>query len=458
VPGAENLYREALRPQFHYTSRRGWNNDPNGLVYYAGEYHLFYQHSPFSINWGSMHWGHAVSRDLVHWEELGIALYPHGVKDMAFSGGGNVDVANTAGWKTGDEDVVFVTFTSTGRGECVAYSTDRARTLVEYEGNPVVRHKGRDPRVIWYEPQSKWVMIVYDENEEADPLWRYALYESRDLKHWSFMSVVPGFYECPEMFELPLDGDENQRRWIVYGHERHEEGGERFVARSSYMVGTFDGREFHPETPILTGHRGPHFYAAQTFARAPEGRRIMMGWLAGAQYPGMPFSQGFTVPLELSLRTTAAGPRLFFYPVAELEALRREKIEGQDLTADQANYMLGQLSAELLDVVLHVRPEGEDVTLDVRGEKVRYDAAAGTLHFREASAPVGLRDGVLELRMLVDRGVMEVFGKRGEAAFSAGGKLYGAGQESDGAITLAAGPRALVPHLEAHELASAWGV
>ncbi len=150
----DNLYREALRPQFHFSPRIGWTNDPNGLVFYQGEYHLFFQHNPYGWAWGNMHWGHAVSPDLVHWTELPIALYPHQYGDWVFSGSAIVDRDNTAGFKSGDKDVLVAAFASTGRGECIAYSNDRGRTWTEFAGNPVVRHNGRDPRLLWYAPES----------------------------------------------------------------------------------------------------------------------------------------------------------------------------------------------------------------------------------------------------------------------------------------------------------------
>ena len=152
ITGTENLYHEALRPQFHFSSQRGWNNDPNGLVYYKGEYHLFYQHNPYGWDWGNMHWGHAVSSDLVHWRELPIALYPHQFGDWVFSGSAVVDRDNTSGFKTGREAPLVAAYTSTGRGECIVFSNDRGRTWTEFSGNPVVRHQGRDPRLLWYSP------------------------------------------------------------------------------------------------------------------------------------------------------------------------------------------------------------------------------------------------------------------------------------------------------------------
>src|SRR5262245_62161690 len=159
----DSAYREKDRPQFHFTSRVGWLNDPNGLVYLDEEYHLYYQHNPYGWNWGNMHWGHAVSKDLVHWKELPIALYPRRHGDWCFSGSAVVDKANNGGWKSGDADVLVAAFTSTGRGECIAYSTNRGQTWKASEGNPVVKHAGRDPKLVWHEQRKKLVMAVYGE-------------------------------------------------------------------------------------------------------------------------------------------------------------------------------------------------------------------------------------------------------------------------------------------------------
>ena len=181
IRDSETLYRESLRPQWHFSSRRGWNNDPNGLVYFQGEYHLYYQHNPYGWSWGNMHWGHAVSRDLVHWQELPIAIYPRQFGDWVFSGSAIVDWKNSSGFSSLGGAVLVAAFTSTGRGECIVYSNDRGRTWQEYAGNPVVRHNGRDPRLLWHEPSSRWVMAVYDEHENG----RYiAFYTSANLREW----------------------------------------------------------------------------------------------------------------------------------------------------------------------------------------------------------------------------------------------------------------------------------
>jgi fructan beta-fructosidase len=243
VPDAEGLYREPYRPQFHFSSRRGWNNDPNGLMYYRGEYHLFYQHNPYGWKWGNMHWGHAISRDLVHWQELGDALYPDALGTM-FSGSGVVDWGNTAGLQTGEEKTLVCIYTAAGdtsalsKGQpftqCIAASNDRGRSWRKYEGDPVLGHivaHNRDPKVIWHAPTGRWIMALYlDKND-------YALFASPDLKGWTRICDValPGCSECPDLFELPVDGEAANTRWVFWG------------ANGTYRLGAFDGRGFVPE-------------------------------------------------------------------------------------------------------------------------------------------------------------------------------------------------------------------
>jgi fructan beta-fructosidase len=409
---AGDLYHETHRPQFHFTTRRGWTNDPNGMVYADGVWHLYYQYNPFGTTWGNMHWGHAVSPDLVHWTEKPIALYQRSLQDMAFSGGGFVDWQNTSGTQSADRPPLLVAFTSTGRGECLAASTDGGMTFTEFDENPVIRHQGRDPKILWFEPEQKWVMIVYEETGEEIG---YAIYDSRDLKRWNRLSLIPGYFECPELFELPVEGRPDLKYWVVYGCL----GGK---SRSSCAIGTFDGSCFTPLQENRVSHYGPQFYASQIFSDAPDNRRIMMGWLAGAQYSGMPFSEGMSVPLELSLRETGQGLRLCFYPVKEIESLHSGTMSIQETTAEHANILLYQVShsSELLDIRLVLyTSEDHTFSLDVRGHSIHYHATTGELSFAGSVAWLDPGHNELELRVLLDRSVTEVFANRGEAAFSA---------------------------------------
>ena len=438
-PGQEELYRETHRPRFHFTSRRGWNNDPNGLVHYQGEWHLFYQHNPVGWAWDNMHWGHAVSDDLVHWRELGDTLFPwtDHAKGHVYSGSGFVDWHNTSGFQDGDHPPLVVAFTDTEAGESLAYSNDRGRTFTAYPGNPVVEHKGRDPKILWHEPTGRWVMAVYDETEERS----IDFYSSTNLKEWRFESRLPGFYECPELLELPIDGGP-ETRWIV------------FAADGQYVLGSFDGRVFSPE------HDGKHslwygnFYASQVYSDAPDERWIQVGWARGNEYPGMPFNQGMTVPVELSLRDTPDGPRLFAEPVPELRTQRREHTSRPAVNLAAGDNALSGLEADVFEIDTLLQLEEEAVvTLTIGGVKIRADAGQGTLRCGFVEAPLVLDgEGRVRLQILVDRGSIEVFGAEGRVALSEG-VLLPVGRKP---LTLSARGSARVLSFDLWELAGIW--
>ncbi|GAB3933870.1 DUF4980 domain-containing protein [Mucilaginibacter myungsuensis] len=327
IAGQDSMYKEKNRPQYHFTTRRGWINDPNGLIFYEGEYHLFYQHNPFEREWENMSWGHAVSKDLIHWQELAVALDPDDSGTM-FSGSAVIDYNNTAGFNKGKTPAMVVTYTVDGHNKQVqsmAYSLDNGRTFSKYKGNPLIDSKEkwqsndtRDPRVFWYKPGNHWVMVL----NERDG---HSIYNSPDLKNWTYQSHTTGFWECPDLFELPIDGDKNKTKWVMYG------------ASNSYMIGSFDGKKFTPES-------GKHYfstgtiYAAQTYTNIPDtdGRRIQIGW-ARQSHPGMPFNGMMLLPTELTLKNTKNGPRLFSKPIKETEQLFEKAGQWSNLKEGQAN-------------------------------------------------------------------------------------------------------------------------
>lgn len=375
----ERVYKEPLRAQFHFSSRRGWNNDPNGLVFANGEYHLYYQHNPYGWSWGNMHWGHAVSKDLVHWKELPIAIYPAKYGDWAWSGSAVVDKNNTSGWKKGDNELIVAAYTSTGRGECIVYSNNSGRSFEEYENNPVVKHQGRDPRLMWYEPSKQWVMAVYDEFEGKQ--W-IAFYTSPDLKSWTYQSRIEGFFECPDIFQI-------SGKWILT------------AANSDYIVGEFDGKQFKPETPKLKGHRGRGFYAAQTFSNEPKGRVVQIGWLQ-VNTPGMPFNQAMSLPMELKLKQTKDGARMTWTPVDELKALR----DGGNRADDLQNFR-----SELIE--LRAEFEASEFAINIRGAIIKYDPVKQEINVNGIAAHAPLVDGKQRIIVYVDRIVTEVFASDG---------------------------------------------
>ncbi len=406
LPHSSGIYKEKLRPLFHFTSKIGWLNDPNGLVYHEGEWHLYYQHNPYGWNWGNMHWGHAVSKDLFHWHELGDAIFPWSdCVGAAFSGSAVIDHANTSGFGKEGKPPLVAALTDTGAGESIAYSNDNGRTLTLFEGNPVVTHKGRDPKVIWHAPSKHWVMALYDEFE--DKRW-ITFHNSADLKNWEFQSRIEGYYECPDLFELSVDGDAANTRWVLYGADGH------------YALGKFDGKTFIPEDEDKHQVWWGNFYAAQSYDNAPDGRRVQIGWGRGITFPGMPFNQQMVVPVDLGLRDTPLGVRMFAWPVTELESLRGDKI-GMDTEVLDATPRTIRIESPAFELMVEATlgPTGH-LTACVRGVDVTCDAVAKTLTCGDKKATLATVEGKLSLRILVDSASIEIFANQGAVAISHG--------------------------------------
>ncbi len=408
--GQDTLYRERWRPQFHFTPQYGYHGDVNGLVWSQGEYHLYYQAYPYGRKSGRMHWGHAVSSDLVHWRQLPTAMYPWG-KSAAWSGSAIIDKDNVTGLKKGSNDLLLAFYTRTGRGEALAYSNDRGRTFEEYEGNPILPdEKGQDSRVIWYEPTKTWIIATFCRTPEGSG---NAFYSSKNLTDWKYESMSFGYGECPELFELPLDGDKRNTRWITHG------------GTGDYDIGTFDGHQFTKESgphihAFANMKRGGFFYASQTWNNVPDGRRIQIApcWTRGGVPEDMPFSQGMFFPVELSLRTTPDGLRMCPWPVAEIETLYDKKLEFSHLTLTAEKPFSPDLDAELFDVDLTMIPSPEAaVEITVGGAVVRYAGQRLTCIGPDNQQwHAGIKPdaaGRIGLRILKDRTTLEVFGNRG---------------------------------------------
>jgi fructan beta-fructosidase len=334
----------------------------------------------------------------------------------------------------------------------------------------VVKHTGRDPRLIWHAKAKHWVMAVYDEFEKKQ--W-IAFYTSPDLKTWTFASRIEGFYECPDLFPLAVDpSDKNKlatkEKWVLYG------------ADGKYIVGEFDGKEFKPDSKEKKQLWYGNFYAAQTFDNAPklaEGgfsmvenhRRVQIGWASGVTFPGMPFNQQMTVPVELTLHETQDGPRLRARPVDALDTLREPKpvaeraFLGEVWRSDPKTGQIRKVIAEHLDafdVELTLKLESvanaakPGVTFSLRGTELSYDVSKKTLTCKGVSAPVALKDGNLVLRILVDRGSVEVFADGGRVAMS----IAAIPAEKNTKLEVTAtGVDIFVDALKVYAMQSAWG-
>lgn len=477
------LYSEKGRPQFHFSQKVGWNNDPNGMVYVDGLYHLSWQSNPVGLGWGNMYWGHAVSKDLVHWEELPHTIrigandlkgnpeanvHSSMVRGQAFSGGACVDHNNTLGLQKGDIPTVVAMVTDTKGGdpenddgghgtlvgESLAYSTDGGFTYtIMKEANPLISHHGRDPKPFWYAPAQHWCIVTYRQTEQ-NLMGKMAFYSSNDLKNWDFNSFSDRvFHECPEFVELPVDGDSNQKKWILMD------------ATPKYQVGSFDGKVFTSDFEGTRRSIGGHLKAAQCFSDAPDGRAIMMVWARFKPAdPLAPFNQGFTLPLELSLRTAKDGIRLYANPVKELEALRGDTL----LTLRDKEMASGATRIEfeepvtLLEVELTLAFEDgkkpSNVRLQIGGTTILCDLDKHQFRGDAANYP-GLtsydrEDGKLDLHLFVDSATVETFAEHGAVYFIHNRKDQSASVDH---ITVQSdGAEARIEQLNAYKLKSIW--
>jgi fructan beta-fructosidase len=326
------LYQEPYRLQAHFSPKEKWMNDPNGMVYYKGNYHLFFQYYPKATVWGPMHWGHAVSKDLIHWKQLPIALYPDKL-GYIFSGSAVIDKNNTSGFGTKDKPAMVAIFThhdpkgekagaSTYQNQSIAYSLDEGTTWTKYKSNPVVKNPGikdfRDPKVFWYAPGNKWVMTLATKD-------RITFYSSPNLKDWKkesefgrMLGAHGGVWECPDLIPLKLNGKEY---WVLL--VSINPGGPNDGSATQYFVGHFDGSKFTPtSTETKWIDHGPDNYAGVTWSNTGT-RKIFLGWMSNWLYanqaPTVKWRSAMTIPRELSLKSAAGDIWLASNPVEELE-------------------------------------------------------------------------------------------------------------------------------------------
>ncbi|MFC7615124.1 glycoside hydrolase family 32 protein [Actinokineospora soli] len=449
-PYSHTEYTEPNRGRFHFSPRGGWMNDINAPLYHNGLYHVFFQHYPHGLAWGTMHWGHATSPDLVHWTQKPIALEPGVHPGDLWSGAGVVDSANTAGLRTGTEDPI-VLFTGTN-GVRIAYSTDGGRTFQSHNGGtPVVTPPGtsRDPKVFWHQPTNRWVMAIWSDNGGNG----VEIYTSPDLVQWTWRSrfAAPWFYECPDLFPLALDGDPGQVRWVLAD------------AEGEYVVGSFNGTAFTTDWTApqrmdqgVTSFDNGTFYAGLTFNHMPDGRVVQMAWQPSNR--GSTWTGNATFPAELGLKTFPDGVRVTRWPVAEIAGLRTSTQNWSNATVTPTSDPLAGTTADTYELTatfalgtatsfglrLHTRPDG---TYD---KAVTYDRVAQTLNGKPL-APVG---GQVSVRVLVDRGQLAVFGNGGRLSLSDNVDFDPAAL---GLSAFAVGGSVQLVSATLHRLGSAWG-
>ncbi|MFI7128099.1 glycoside hydrolase family 32 protein [Nonomuraea sp. NPDC050153] len=446
----EGAYDEPHRGQFHFSPRSGWMNDPNAPLYYKGTYHLFFQHNPHGLGWDTMHWGHATSPDLVHWTQRPIALEPGVHPGDLWSGAGVVDERNTSGLKAGKDDPIVV---FTGRnGVTVNYSTDGAKTFRSYDnGRKVVTPAGesRDPKVFWHGATRTWVMVVWSDRGGNG----VDIYTSRNLLDWTFASrfAADWLFECPDLYPLPLDGGRTVR-WVLND------------ASMEYVVGDFDGTGF---TTTWTAPQrmdqgrndpGGTVYAPLTFNGLPGDRIVQIAWQPGNR--GVSWTGNASFPAELRLRTFPEGVRVLREPVREIAGIRGRGSAWAQRTISEsmplagvagdtyevvAEFDVAGATASEFGLLLHTRADGS------YDRKVAYDRAGQTLY----GAPLAPERGRVRMRVLVDRGQLEIFGNDGRLSYS-DNVDFSAAPGSRGVAVYATGGRVKLVSLKYHDLVRTW--
>lgn len=438
---AHKAYSEPFRPKFHFSPPANWMNDPNGMVYWDGEYHLFYQYFPDSTVWGPMHWGHAVSRDLVHWENLPVALAPDSL-GYIFSGSAVMDLDNTSGLGSKENPAMVALYTyhdpiGEKKGtidfqtQGLAYSQDKGRTWTKYADNPVLKNPGirdfRDPKVTWYEPANgpgKWIMALAAQD-------RIQFYSSPNLLDWSLESefnpewaAYGGVWECPDLF--PIQSDSGKDKWALL--VSINPGGPQGGSATQYFVGDFDGKNFNPDTDrTLWLDHGADNYAGVTWSNIPEsdGRRLFIGWMSNWQYaqivPTHPWRSAMTLPRNLVLLEKDGNLRLHSRPAQEIESLRVKSvaISGQQITIEEPLSEL-ELVPQAADFQIIISNQaGESVKLGKEGDSFFFDrSASGKTDFHADFGNVQQMplEGIQfqSLRIFIDRSSIEVFVNGGE--------------------------------------------
>ncbi|WP_139902300.1 glycoside hydrolase family 32 protein [Clostridium thermarum] len=481
----DNYYKEKYRPQYHFSPEEKWMNDPNGMVYYEGKYHLFYQHNPEDTIWGPMHWGHAISTDMVTWKHLPIALEPDDLGTI-FSGSAVIDHNNSSGFfDNGSGIVAIYTNHKEGQTQSIAFSKDSGKTFDKYEGNPVLKSDYsidfRDPKVFWHEETQKWVMVL----AVGD---RVEFYNSSDLKNWQYLSKFGpyvgargGVWECPELFELPVDGDMSKMKWVL-----KVDLGDRAVAGGSggqYFIGHFDGTEFindNPKNTVLWLDYGADFYASQSWsnAKATDGSYYWLAWMNNWKYanviPTGVWRGQMSIPRKVSLKSFPEGIRLVQTPVEELKSLRYGSKTIKDETITPEKNILKKYSGDSYEIIAEfelgtaeefgfkLRKSDSEETVVSYNTKLKNisvnRANSGNVSFnenfkRKFTAELNPLDNKVKMHIFIDASSIELFANDGEVVMT---NLIFPDPNSKDLELFSIGGDVRVEKLEFHKLRSSW--
>lgn len=433
------VYNEPYRPQIHFTTKNGWTNDPNGLIFADGKYHMFYQHNPCDVHWGNMHWGHAISTDMLHWEETDIALFPDKSGTM-FSGSAISDEKNLLGLQNGKHITTLLYYTATDPFcQYLAYSTDGLKTIQKTDA-PVIPHivgSNRDPKIVFCEEWNAYALVLY---MTADS---YALFRSKDMIHWDKVQdiAISGENECPDLF--PLTADDGKRRWILIG------------AHDRYVVGDMNDDGFHMIQDAQSLHYGKSAYAGQTFSGLPNGRVVRIDWdrwnIATPRFNGQ-----MSFPTELTLKLIDSIYYLCALPIKEIESIYDENLVFEGLEIH--SYETKEITISPVPCIVKIEAEissPKHLTFNLFGRKIICDTEKNTVTLSKSTAPLSLSPGKLDLIILSDQCSLELY--------MDGGKFY-MGTVDDNTycdynlpyLEIAASEDLTIKHIEIHSLKSIW--
>ncbi|MBB6107899.1 levanase [Mucilaginibacter lappiensis] len=445
------------RPTYHFTPPTNWTNDPNGLIYLNGEFNLYYQHNPFENKWGHMSWGHATSKDLIHWKHLPVAIPEILSKDTTtwiYSGSAVLDKNNTSGFGLNGQAPIVAIFTADQpkqkkESQFIAYSNDNALSYNLYANNPVIdlqMHDFRDPNVFWYEPTKQWIMTVAMVDEHM-----VRIYGSKDLKKWTKLSdfgpagYTKNGWECPSLIPLSVDGDPTRVKWVLFVSSGGDHG-----PLMQYYIGDFDGVTFknnNPTDKVLTVDYGDAFYAAIAWRDAPGNKKILLGWLQNGRKETYPWKGQMSIPHDLYLKTTDEGLKLIQIPSTIISNSLSKLSKGKKLIKEDIS-LTGRLdlsgnnsfnnNANWLDVefnlgdakkvgVIVAEKMGSDQKITVGYDVIKKElyvdctrSESGNKDTRNLiqTAPMRSVNGVVRMQVLIDKSSLEVFGNSGEKVIS----------------------------------------
>ena len=457
----KNIYNEQYRPQFHFSPEKNFQGEPGGLVYFDGTYHLFYLYNPQGNEQEYLHWGHAVSTDLVHWENLPIALSPDDNsedKDFCtlYPGSVIVDELNHLGKQQNDIKTLVAFYTSKYCGQRIAFSTDKGNSWIRYDGNPVIafdkNDDARDPKVFWHEASQSYIMILYRKTSEDDKSKGVSFFTSKNLVDWEYKSHIYGFNERPDLFPMQVSNRPEETKWVLFDGD------------GSYLVGNFDGENFSPESAKMLSDYGSNYYASHTWSNIPEkdGRVVQIAWMQGGKYPQSPFNGQMTFPNELTLTKFNFGYKLTRKPIKEAELLhgKHYKWENKNLIPGINQNIVKKVKGDCLHIIGEFDLKScSNFGFFIRnsrkttGTEILYDVKRGTLSVMGVSAPLEPVGNKITLEILIDRASIEVFANNGQTVLT---NSFTPEKGAEGLLLFCSGGEILVDRLDIYKMNSIW--